>query len=96
MRNEPATAVSFDFGQTLVELDTGMLSVRLAERGIAVSREQLDGGVDEGWRVYNDAIRRGLGGHPWKIMMGRLLEAGGVPAGAVGAAVDWLWTEQPR
>ncbi|WP_437812492.1 HAD family hydrolase [Sorangium sp. So ce1078] len=96
MRNEPATAVSFDFGQTLVELDTGLLSARLAERGIAASREQLDGGVDEGWRAYNDAIQRGLGGHPWKIMMRRLLEAGGVPAGAVDAAVDWLWTEQPR
>ncbi|WP_437905791.1 HAD family hydrolase [Sorangium sp. So ce327] len=96
MRNEPATAVSFDFGQTLVELDTGLLSARLAERGIAAPRERLDGAVDEGWRAYNEAIQRGLGGHPWKIMMRRLLEAGGVEASALDAAVDWLWTEQPR
>ncbi|XXY44115.1 HAD family hydrolase [Sorangium sp. So ce269] len=96
MHSEPATAVSFDFGQTLVELDTGLLSARLAERGIAASREQLDGGVAEGWRAYNEAIQRGFGGHPWKIMMRRLLEAGGVAAEAVDAAVDWLWTEQPR
>jgi HAD superfamily hydrolase (TIGR01509 family) len=96
MRNEPATAVSFDFGQTLVELDTGLLSARLAERGISVTREQLDGAVDEGWRAYNEAIQRGVSGHPWKIMMRRLLEAGGVEASALDAAVDWLWTEQPR
>ncbi|WP_437326346.1 HAD family hydrolase [Sorangium sp. So ce381] len=96
MRNEPATAVSFDFGQTLVELDTRLLSARLAERGIGAPRERLDGAVDEGWRAYNEAIQRGLGGHPWKIMMRRLLEAGGVEASALDAAVDWLWTEQPR
>ncbi|KYF85278.1 HAD family hydrolase [Sorangium cellulosum] len=96
MHSEPVTAVSLDFGQTLVELDTGLLSARLAERGIAASREQLDGAVAEGWRAYNEAIQRGFGGHPWKIMMRRLLEAGGVAADAVDAAVDWLWTEQPR
>ncbi|WP_441289991.1 HAD family hydrolase [Sorangium sp. KYC3313] len=96
MSNEPATAVSFDFGQTLVELDTGLLSARLAERGIAAPRERLDGAVDESWRAYNEAIQRGLGGHPWKIMMRRLLEVGGVEASALDAAVDWLWTEQPR
>ncbi|WP_437287762.1 HAD family hydrolase [Sorangium sp. So ce406] len=96
MRDAPATAVSFDFGQTLVELDTGLLSARLAERGITAPREQLDGAVDSGWRAYNEAIQRGFGGHPWKIMMRRLLEVGGVPAGALDAAVDWLWTEQPR
>ncbi|WP_437733854.1 HAD family hydrolase [Sorangium sp. So ce1335] len=96
MRDAPATAVSFDFGQTLVELDTGLLSARLAERGISATAERLDGAVDEGWRAYNEAIQRGLGGHPWKIMMRRLLEAGGVPAGALDEAVDWLWTEQPR
>ncbi|KYF66438.1 HAD family hydrolase [Sorangium cellulosum] len=96
MRDAPATAVSFDFGQTLVELDTGLLSARLAERGITAFREQLDGAVDAGWRAYNEAIQRGFGGHPWKIMMRRLLEVGGVPAGALDAAVDWLWTEQPR
>lgn len=96
MRDAPAAAVSFDFGQTLVELDTGLLSARLAERGITASREQLDGAVDAGWRAYNEAIQAGFGGHPWKIMMRRLLEVGGVPAGALDAAVDWLWTEQPR
>ncbi|AUX27332.1 haloacid dehalogenase [Sorangium cellulosum] len=96
MRHEPATAVSFDFGQTLVELDTGLLSARLAERGVAAPREQLDAAVDEGWRAYNEAIHRGVSGHPWKIMMRRLLGAGGVAADAVDAVVDWLWTEQPR
>ncbi|WP_437684228.1 HAD family hydrolase [Sorangium sp. So ce131] len=96
MHDAPATAVSFDFGQTLAELDTELLSARLAERGITSPRERLDEAIDEGWRAYNEAILRGYGGHPWKILMRRMLEVAGVAAGAVDEAVDWLWTEQPR
>jgi putative hydrolase of the HAD superfamily len=94
--NEPATAVTFDFGQTLAELDTGMLSSRLAERGIAASPERLEGAVEEAWRAYNEAVHQGLGGHPWKVLMRRLLSGSGVDPDAVDGAVDWLWAEQPR
>lgn len=92
----PADAVSFDFGQTLVALDTALLERRLAERGVAASAERLEAALDEAWRAYNEAVHQGLGGHPWKILMRRLLAAGGVDPGAIDASVDWLWTEQPR
>ncbi len=104
----PALAVTFDFGQTLCDLDSEMLAGRLAERGVAVSAERLEAGVTEGWRAYDAAIAAGLGGHPWKTFMTRLLEGAGVagPATTLGdarerpptidALCDWLWTEQPR
>jgi putative hydrolase of the HAD superfamily len=96
----PPSAVTFDFGQTLCDLDTAMLSRRLAERGIAAPAERLEDSVAEGWRAYDAAIAAGLGGHPWKTFMTHLLEhavaAPDVSAPALGEAVDWLWTEQPR
>jgi len=92
----PALAVTFDFGQTLCELDAALLSARLAERGIVAGEGPLDAGVIEGWRAYDAAIAAGLGGHPWKTFMAHLLASAGVAEPALGAAVDWLWTEQPR
>jgi putative hydrolase of the HAD superfamily len=92
----PALAVSFDFGQTLAELDTGLLSRRLAERGVTASPERLEGAVAGAWRAYDAAVHRGLGGHPWKILMAALLDGAGVAPEAAQGAVDWLWTEQPR
>jgi FMN phosphatase YigB (HAD superfamily) len=96
-------AVTFDFGQTLCELDTALLAQRLAERGITVLAERLEAAVPDAWRAYDAAIKAGLGGHPWKTLMTRLLEGAGVgrvtpqpPGGPVDSAVDWLWTEQPR
>jgi FMN phosphatase YigB (HAD superfamily) len=88
--------VTFDFGQTLCDLDTGMLSHRLAERGLAVPAERLEGAVSAAWQAYDEAILAGLGGHPWKVLMGRLLELGGVDSEVLGETVDWLWSEQPK
>jgi len=92
----PALAVSFDFGQTLCELDSAMLARRLAERGIVALPDRLEAGVTPAWRAYDAAIAAGLGGHPWKTFMEHLLESAGVTAPALGEAVDWLWSEQPR
>jgi FMN hydrolase / 5-amino-6-(5-phospho-D-ribitylamino)uracil phosphatase len=89
-------AVTFDFGQTLCDLDSAMLARRLGERGVAARAEQLEAGVTAAWRAYDAAIAAGLGGHPWKTFMARLLESAGVAGPARDAAVDWLWTEQPR
>lgn len=89
-------AVSIDFGQTLAELDTGMLSRRLAERGIAADEGRLEAAVPAAWEAYNAAVHRGVSGHPWKILMARLLEGAGVTGEQARGAVDWLWTEQPR
>lgn len=96
MESSSVRAVSFDFGQTLAELDTAMLSARCAERGVEVSAAALDGSVMPAWRAYNTAVRAGLGGHPWKLLMRTLLEGAGVPDAPRDALVDWLWDEQPR
>jgi putative hydrolase of the HAD superfamily len=91
----PALAVTFDFGQTLCELDTAMLSRRLAERGLHVPAERLEASVLEAWSAYDTAIHAGHGGHPWKILMVRLLALAGAQGPGAAEAVDWLWTEQP-
>lgn len=96
MKDATVRAVSLDFGQTLAELDTAMLAARCAERGVAVTTEALDGSVMVAWRAYNTAVRAGLGGHPWKLLMHTLLEGAGVAEGPRGELVDWLWDEQPR
>lgn len=89
-------AVSFDFGQTLAELDTAMLASRCAERGVSVEIHALDRAVMPAWRAYNTAVRAGHGGHPWKLLMRTLLDGAGVDASARASLVDWLWEEQPR
>jgi HAD superfamily hydrolase (TIGR01509 family) len=89
-------AVTFDFGHTLCDLDAGMLSRRLGERGLAVAEDGIAAALPEAWRTYDAAIHQGLGGHPWKLLMGRLLELAGVGDEARPPAVDWLWSEQPR
>lgn len=90
-----ALAVTFDFGQTLCDLDTSLLSRRLAERGLALEAGRLEAAVPAAWLAYDAAIAAGHGGHPWKILMARLLELAGAPPDPARAAVDWLWTEQP-
>jgi putative hydrolase of the HAD superfamily len=89
-----ATAVTFDFGQTLCELDTGMLSRRLAERELDVAEARLDAALPTALAAYDAGIRRGVGGHPWKVLMSELLAHAGAPAFHLDATVDWLWTEQ--
>jgi putative hydrolase of the HAD superfamily len=66
-------AVTFDFGQTLAELDTVMLAERLAERGVSASVAALEAARPAMWRRYNEAIGEGLGGHPWALLMATLL-----------------------
>ena len=89
-------AVTFDFGQTLAEMDTAMLAARLSERGVAVTAEALEDARPAMWRRYNEAIRDGLGGHPWVLLMSTLLRSVSVPDDAVGPLAEWLFTEQPR
>ncbi len=89
------TAVTFDFGQTLCALDTGMLSRRLGERGLTVAEAHLDAALPGALLAYDAGIRRGFGGHPWKLLMSELLTRAGTSDVHLTATVDWLWTEQP-
>ncbi|HVK63212.1 MAG TPA: HAD family hydrolase [Polyangium sp.] len=92
-------AVTFDFGQTLAALDADLTVSRLAERSLTFDPQRIEAALPDAWRVYDDAIQRGLGGHPWKVFMRALLQrAASSPLDeeALTGAVDFLWSEQPR
>jgi HAD superfamily hydrolase (TIGR01549 family) len=85
--------VTFDAGQTLIDLDLDFLARRLGERGVVVGRAALAAAAPAAWRRYDELVDPS-GGHPWKQLMTSLLEGAGVAE--VAPHVDWLWDEQPR
>ena len=87
--------VTFDAGQTLVDLDVGFLARRLAERGVAIEPGSLAAATPAAWRRFDAAVGPSAG-HPWKLLMSTLLAGAGVDPARVSALVDWLWDEQPR
>ena len=90
----PTTPViTFDAGQTLVELDLDFLSRRLSERGLEVAPRALVDAAPAAWRHYDDQVAAGRG-HPWQDLMAALLEGAGLSG--VDSTVAWLWSEQPR
>ncbi len=107
----PARACSFDFGQTLASIDTDLLVRKLQRIGIGVSGARAEASLASAWTAYDLAIRRGQGGHPWKVFMRSLLEASEPTeldvqrdpdsatsdafSDAITRAVDWLWDDQP-
>jgi HAD superfamily hydrolase (TIGR01509 family) len=93
---EPSTAVTWDFGQTLADLDPDFLATKLAEKGAIVSPEALSAAVPAAWGAYNRAVRGGAGGHPWKTFMRAVLSGAGVAAEAGEDLAEHLWLDQPR
>jgi HAD superfamily hydrolase (TIGR01549 family) len=88
--------VTFDAGQTLIDLDLDFLTRRLAERGVAVETPALEAATPAAWRRYDELVDP-AGGHPWRELMATLLRGAGVADVAdVAQVVDWLWDEQPR
>ena len=71
------TAVTFDAGQTLIDLDTALLAARLAERGVHATEAALAAAAPAAWRRYDAAVAAG-GGHPWRVLMAALLAGAGV------------------
>lgn len=88
--------VTFDAGQTLIDLDTELLAARLAERGLDVSPASLAASTLGAWRRYDEVVAAGVVGHPWRTLMDALLAGAGVAAAHRPALVQWLWEEQPR
>lgn len=88
--------VTFDAGQTLIELDTGLLAARLAERGLTVAPAALTEATTGAWRRYDEVVAAGVAGHPWRTLMDALLAGAGVAEAGRPALVQWLWDEQPR
>jgi putative hydrolase of the HAD superfamily len=91
-RTEPPV-VTFDAGQTLIDLDLEFLARRLADRGVRVAPSALMAAAPAAWRRYDELVDP-AGGHPWRELMATLLQGAGVAG--VAPLVDWLWDEQPR
>ena len=89
-------AVTFDFGQTLAELDCDFLCTRLRERGVHAESARLNAALPEAWRLYDLHCSGPEGGHPWQVLMTAILQQAGVESAAIEGTVDWLWTEQPK
>jgi HAD superfamily hydrolase (TIGR01509 family) len=83
--------VTFDIGQTLVDLDLDFLVRRLAGRGISVGNEALAASAPAAWRTYDARTEEGAS-HPWKAFMQALLVGAGVRTPE--PEVDWLYTQQ--
>jgi putative hydrolase of the HAD superfamily len=99
-------AITFDFGQTLAELDTDLLAARCNERGLLLPADSLEPHVEAAWHAYGEAKRSGAEGRTaWCAFMSELLGLaaarrdssdkgdGGAPLSEV---VAWLWDEQPK
>lgn len=54
-------AVTFDAGQTLIQLDTAMLAARLAERDVTVTAAGLVAAQAAAWQHYERIVK--AGGH---------------------------------
>lgn len=89
-------AISIDFGQTLASLDPSLLASRLRGRGLDVKEAAIESSLPRAWAVYDEIVRSGAAGHPWRELMASLLEGAGVPDVYRGPTVEWLWSEQPR
>jgi putative hydrolase of the HAD superfamily len=89
------SAVTFDFGQTLAELDHEFLARRLGEQGVQLDLSAVRAATNDAWAHYGS---RKSAGHAdaWRSMMALLLERGGVPSERIAPLTTWLWDEQPR
>jgi HAD superfamily hydrolase (TIGR01509 family) len=85
------TVVTFDIGQTLVDLDLEFLAARLGQRGVPVSSEALRAAAPEAWRCYDAQTEAGAS-HPWHELMRTLLTGAGIRE--THALVDWLYEQQ--
>ena len=90
-------AVTFDFGNTLADIDYDMLARRVAERGQVLDAARARDAAPSAWRVYSHAKRAGAEGQAvWCSFMRALLEAAGTPASSARGLADWLFAEQPN
>ena len=87
--------VTFDVGQTLVELDLDFLAARVATRGIVVEAASLRHAAGPAWERYDARTAAGDQGQAvWHELMTMLLTGAGV-GGDVSGTVAWLWAQQP-
>ncbi|HEY4160240.1 MAG TPA: HAD family hydrolase [Polyangiaceae bacterium] len=95
-------AVTFDYGQTLAELDHEFLAERVREQGAELDPAAARAADQQAWRAYGVAKTQGHR-FAWQQTILAFLRAGGlhVPGAGPDQALeqriaDWLWQEQPR
>lgn len=89
-------AVTFDFGQTLAELDASLLAEKISRRGCRADVGALDAALPVAWATYDRLVRQSET-HPWKALMQTLLEGAQTqPSELIPSVVDALWDDQPR
>lgn len=92
----PRRAVTFDFGQTLAELDPLLLAARVAERRVAVEPARLEQATGAAWEAYAGAKSQGrVARGAWTAFMSALLVGGGVAPAPASELSEWLFDEQP-
>ena len=84
--------VTFDFGQTLAELDHEFLAQRVLERGALLDPDRSRRALPLAAQAYDSMKARGHA-EAWTSMVQTLLEHGGIATPTELAA--WLWREQP-
>src|SRR4029079_18498591 len=67
-RGMPSPVVTFDVGQTIVELDIDFLAARLRERGHEVAPRALAEAAPIAWQRYDELVDVGAS-HPWHELM---------------------------
>src|SRR5262245_58622150 len=87
----PKSVVTFDIGQTLVDLDLDFLAVRLGQRGVTVPTDALRDALPAAWQRY-DALTESGASHPWHDLMQSLLTGAGVADPM--PHVEWLYEQQ--
>ena len=87
----PLSVVTFDIGQTLVDLDLDFLATRLAQRGANVPAAALHAAAPDAWRTY-EALTEAGASHPWHELMRTFLTGAGVAN--PDPLVEWLYAQQ--
>jgi HAD superfamily hydrolase (TIGR01549 family) len=90
-----APVVTFDAGQTLVELDLDMLAARLGERDLRVAASALRAASPAAWQRYDEVVAATNAQRAWHELFAALLAGAGVTA-EIAPLVEWLWREQPK
>lgn len=82
-------AITFDFGQTLASIDVDLLVDKLQRFELSAPHERFERALGGAWTAYDDAVRAGQGGHPWRVFMRALLAA------AIDGAGDTVLDRSP-
>lgn len=84
--------ITFDAGQTLIELDLDFLAGRLVARGVAVEPAALWGAAPAAWQRYDAIVEAGQDhATAWRALIGAIVRGAGVEQ--AHDHVEWLYAQ---